>query len=166
MSKQEFRNASPLDARRCFNLETLAYNGDEAATLDKISKRIAVYPEGFLILEVDSKIIGFINSGCAYNVEMSDDDFKGLVGHDPSAPNVVILSVVVDPEYQGKGMAKALMSEFVRRMAEADKATIHLMCKEHYVPLYEKLGYRYVQPSASVLFGVQWHEMMMNLTNS
>ena len=165
MDNREFRNASPLDAKRCFDVEILAYDGDEAATLEKISKRIAVYSQGFLILEVGKEIVGFINSGCAYDVEMSDEDFKELIGHDPAAPNVVIMSVVVDPAYQGRGFSSALMSEFVRRMTETNKETIHLMCKEHHVSLYEKFGYRYTQPSASDHGGVRWHEMMMELPN-
>lgn len=166
MDNQKFRNASSLDAKRCFDVETIAYDGDEAATLEKISQRIIEYPEGFLILEVDNKVVAFINSGCAYDVEMSDEDFKELIGHDPAAPNVVIMSVVVDPAYQGRGLSTALMSEFVQRMAETKKETIHLMCKEHHVPLYEKFGYRYTQPSASDHGGVQWHEMMMELPNT
>ncbi|MEP2533989.1 GNAT family N-acetyltransferase [Shimia sp.] len=163
MDTHEYRCALPTDARRCFDVETSAYNGDESATLGKISKRIANYPEGFLILEMNNTVVGFINSGCAHNVEMSDEDFKELIGHDPSAPNVVIMSVVVDPEFQGRGLSAALMSEFVKRMTGAKKETIHLMCKEHHVPLYEKFGYRYTQPSASDHGGVQWHEMVMDL---
>ena len=160
---QKFRNATLSNAARCFEIETSAYEGNEAATLEKISNRIAEYPQGFLILEIDHKVIGFINSGCAYEVAMSDEDFKDLVGHVSEAPNVVILSVVVDPAYQGKGHSKALMREFVKRMAGMDKKAIHLMCKEHHVPLYEKFGYRYTKPSVSDHGGMQWHEMVMAL---
>ena len=163
MSKQTFRNAAPSDASRCFDVETAAYEGDEAATLEKISKRIALYPEGFLILEVNDEIVGFVNSGCASDVEMSDEDFKELIGHDPAAPNVVIMSVVVDPKYQGQGLSTALMVEFAKRMSDMEKATIHLMCKEHHVPLYEKFGYRYIQPSTSDHGGMQWYEMIVEL---
>ena len=158
-----FRNAQPADAGRCFEIETSAYEGDEAATHAKISKRIETYPEGFLILEVGRKVVGFINCGCAHEVEMSDEDFKELIGDDPDAPNVVIMSVVVDPAEQGKGHSRALMDEFVGRMRRMDKATIHLMCKEHHVPLYEKLGYGYLRPSTSDHGGMAWHEMSMKL---
>lgn len=161
MSK--FRNAQPADADRCFEIESTAYEGDEAATRAKIYKRIEIYPEGFLILEVDGRIIGFINCGCAHEIEMSDEDFKELIGHDPDAPNVVIMSVVVDPTEQGKGYSRSLMDEFVKRMQQMGKATIHLMCKEHHVPLYEKLGYGYLRPSASDHGGMVWHEMSKGL---
>ncbi|PRY22283.1 ribosomal protein S18 acetylase RimI-like enzyme [Aliiruegeria haliotis] len=163
MDERSFREANLADADPCFAIETAAYEGDEAATHTKISKRIATYPEGFLILEVDGEVVGFINSGCAYEVEMSDEDFKELIGHDPGAPNVVIKSVVVDPMVQGRGHSRALMDEFVRHMRRMDKSTIHLMCKEHHVPLYEKLGYSYLRPSASDHGGMTWHEMSLKL---
>ncbi|MBM1632232.1 GNAT family N-acetyltransferase [Sulfitobacter mediterraneus] len=160
---QTFRTAVPTDAQRCFEIEAAAYSASEAATLEKITKRIAGHPQGFVVLEVQGKVIGFINSGCAHEVDMSDDDFKALIGHDPDAPNVVILSVVVDPAHHGNGHSRTLMREFVRRMIALNKQTIHLMCKDHYVPLYEKFGYRYSKLSTSSYGGVQWHEMVMPL---
>ncbi len=165
MSEGEFRfrYAEPADASRCFAIESAAYDAGEAATLEKISKRVANYPEGFLILELDGEIVGFINCGCADQVEMSDEAFKELIGHDPEAPNVVIMSVVVDPAHQGKGLSRMLMDEFVERMRMRGKAAIYLMCKEAYVPLYEKFGYRYDQPSASTHGGQAWYEMSMRL---
>lgn len=97
---------------------------------------------------------------------MSDEAFKELVGHDPAAPNVVIMSVVIDPAQQGKGYATLLMRTFIERMAGQGKRTLHLMCKDRHVPLYERLGYRYVKPSASDHGGMAWHEMVMELPAS
>lgn len=163
MTAPTFRTAVPADTDRCFAIETTAYEGDEAATHEKIATRIAQYPEGFLIMELDGEIIGFINSGCAFDVVMSDEGFKELIGHDPAAPNVVIMSVVIDPAQQGKGYASLLMRTFVERMAGLGKRTIHLMCKDRHVPLYERFGYLYVKPSASDHGGMAWHEMVMEL---
>lgn len=158
-----FRHPDLQDAARCHEIESGAYEGDEAATLEKIRTRIAQYPAGFLILEVDGQIVGFINSGCAHDVVMSDEAFKELVGHDPAAPNVVIMSVVVDPAFQGKGHAKQLMDEFIRQMRALGKASIHLMCKQQHVELYRRMGYAYVRPSPSDHGGMAWHEMLMQL---
>ncbi|MCQ9425468.1 GNAT family N-acetyltransferase [Pseudomonas sp. LJDD11] len=163
MSSLYLRNATPADARRCYEIEISAYEGDEAATLEKIATRIAQYPEGFLIAETEGQIIGFINCGCAQVVQMSDEAFKELVGHSSDAPNVVIMSVVVDPLHQGKGYALQLMNEFIGRMRAMHKQTIHLMCKDRHVGLYEHMGYRYVQPSPSDHGGMAWHEMIMVL---
>lgn len=163
MPTLSFRNATPTDATRCYHIEISAYEGDEAATQEKIATRIALYPEGFLILEVDGVVVGFINCGCAHDVVMSDESFKELVGHSADAPNVVIMSVVVDPAHQGQGYSRKLMEVFVQRMKAMDKKTIHLMCKERHVELYKRMGYRYVQPSASDHGGMVWHEMVMDI---
>lgn len=163
MTEITFRQPTLKDAERCYQIETSAYEGDEAATLEKIRIRIAGYPQGFLILEQGGEIAGFINSGCAHNVVMSDEEFKELIGHDPSAPNVVIMSVVVSPEHQGKGFSTLLMRRFVEQMQRLGKKTIHLMCKEQHVALYAKLGYQYVQPSPSDHGGMAWHEMVMDI---
>lgn len=162
MNKPLLREPVLLDGERCYEIEIGAYEGDEAATLEKIRTRIVQYPEGFLILEVEDEIVGFINSGCAHEVVMSDEEFKELVGHDPMAPNVVIMSVVVDPAHQGKGYAKLLMKVFIQRMKALQKQTIHLMCKEQHVELYRKMGYQYVRPSPSNHGGMAWHEMVMS----
>lgn len=163
MSTLSFRNAALSDAARCYQIESCAYEGDEAATQEKITTRIAQYPHGFLIMEDAGEVVGFINSGCAHDVVMSDEAFKELVGHSVDAPNVVIMSVVIDPAKQGKGYSTLMMREFVRGMKALDKKTIHLMCKEHHVGLYERMGYRYVQPSPSNHGGMSWHEMVMAL---
>jgi len=163
MSTLTFRDAVASDAARCYQIESTAYEGDEAATLAKIQTRIAQYPQGFLILEDAGAIVGFINSGCAHDVVMSDEDFKELIGHSADAPNVVIMSVVVDPAQQGRGYATLLMGEFVSRMNALGKSSIHLMCKERHVPLYQRMGYQYVKPSPSDHGGMAWHEMVMTL---
>lgn len=163
MTQTTLRDAVPGDAVRCFEIESTAYEGDEAATLAKIAKRIDVYPQGFLVLEVDDEIVGFINSGCADEVAMSDSAFKELVGHDPAAPKVVIMSVAVAPTRQGRGFSKLLMAEFLRRMRAAGKREVHLMCKQRHIELYRRMGYDYVKPSASNHGGVSWHEMIQRL---
>lgn len=161
MTTPSFRTATPLDAGRCFAIETSAYEGDEAATLEKIATRIAMYAEGFLIMEQHGEVIGFINCGCAHDVVMSDEAFKELVGHDSNAPNVVIMSVVIDPAFQGRGYSSLMMRNFVERMKALGKRTIHLMCKERHVELYARMGYQYIKPSDSDHGGMAWHEMMM-----
>lgn len=158
-----FRQARPADAGRCFEIESAAYEGDEAATLAKIRTRILQYPQGFLVMELQGEVIGFINSGCAHAVAMADEAFKELIGHDPAAPHVVIMSVAIDPRHQGRGHASRMMRTFVAQMRQAGKRDIHLMCKERHVALYARLGYRYVQPSTSKHGGMAWHEMVMAL---
>ncbi|MFJ4197079.1 GNAT family N-acetyltransferase [Pseudomonas sp. NPDC089534] len=157
------RHVTAADLDRCYAIETLAYEGDEAATREKIATRIATWPDGFIVAEVNGVVAGFVNSGAAFEVQMSDEAFKELIGHDPAGPNVVIMSVVVHPDYQGQGLAKLLMTAFIERMRGLGKATIHLMCKERHIPLYAGFGFAYIKPSESDHGGMAWHEMVLTL---
>lgn len=157
------RNVTLADLERCYEIESVSYEGDEAATFEKIRKRIATWPQGFIVLEADGEVAGFINAGAAFEVRMDDDAFKELFGHDPAGPHVVIMSVVVHPGFQGKGYAAMLMKEFIDRMRGMGKSTINLMCKSVHVALYERFGFAYVRPSVSTHGGMEWHEMVLTL---
>ena len=157
------RHVLPADLDRCFAIETLAYEGDEAATREKIATRIATWPSGFIVAEVQGVIAGFINSGAAFEVEMADEAFKELIGHDPAGPHVVIMSVVVHPDFQGQGVSRQLMQAFIAGMRELGKTRLHLMCKERHVPLYQRFGFVYCKASASDHGGMAWHEMQLEL---
>lgn len=163
MSIPAFHLATVGDVDRCYEIEITSYEGDEAATREKIATRISRYPEGFMCMELNGEVIGFINAGCAWEVVMSDEEFKELVGHDPDAPNAVIMSVVIHPDHQGKGYSTLLMRQFVAHLKAMNKKTIHLMCKDRHVDLYAHFGYQYIKPSESDHGGMAWHEMMMTL---
>ena len=163
MSAPQFRTPTVADAERCYAIEIGAYEGDEAATLEKIALRIRQYPEGFMVLEIDGRVAGFINSGCADRVELSDTAFKELVGHHPDGRHVVIMSVVVHPDFQGQGLAAILLQNFILRMRRLGKESILLVCREQHIALYARFGFGYLQPSASGYGGHSWHEMALQL---
>ena len=163
MSNLTIRIVNKMDLDRCFEIEKASYAGDEAATKEKILKRIKVYPEGFIVLENNKEIIGFINSGATHKVALSDDEFKELIGHDPSGKHIVIMSVVVHPNYQGKGMAGKLLESFIETMKQSDKTDIYLICQTELIDMYTKYGFIYLGQSDSDHGGLSWHEMSLSL---
>jgi len=163
MTYLNIRNVTEHDIDRCYEIETVSYGGDEAASKEKILKRIRTYPEGFIVLENEREIIGFINAGATDNVVLSDEEFKELVGHDPNGKQIVIMSVVVHPDYQGQGMAARLMDDFIGRMKGMDKQEIYLICQTELIPMYAKFGYKDLGPSDSDHGGLSWHEMSLAL---
>ena len=158
------RQATHCDAERCHEIELAGYSGDEAATLEKIATRIRIYPEGFLVAEKDQGIIGFINAGACHEVELSDEDFKELIGHDPHGKHIVVMSVVVHPDYQGKGFAGSLMRRFIEDMRAMGKEDIYLICQTELISFYEKYGFEYLHPSESDHGGLAWHDMRLILS--
>ncbi len=166
MSKLNVRSVNERDLDRCFEIESVAYVGDEAATREKILTRIETYPQGFIVLENDSEIIGFVNSGATQEVELSDEEFKELVGHDPEGKHIVILSVVVHPAYQGKGMASKLMNHFIERMKALGKSDIYLICQTELIDMYAGYGFVNLGASDSDHGGMSWNEMSLSLQDT
>ncbi|MDR0235743.1 GNAT family N-acetyltransferase [Acinetobacter sp.] len=160
----QIRQVQLTDVERCYEIESLAYPADEAATQEKIRIRAGQYPEGFIVLEDQNQIIGFINSGSTDHVVMSDDNFKELVGHTPSGAHLVIMSVVVDPKLQGQGYAAKLMNAFIKQAKLLNKRSIYLMCKEEYIKFYEKFGFKFTQVSESSHGSEKWFEMQLILS--
>ncbi len=165
MSETFIRQVTKKDLDRCFEIERVSYSGDQAATKEKILKRITTYPEGFLVLENSQGIIGFINSGATHKVELSNEEFKELVGHDSSGKHIVIMSVVVHPKYQGKGMASLMMNHFINSMKELGKTEIYLICQTELINMYAKYGFIHLGKSDSDHGGMSWHEMSLSLAD-
>jgi len=157
------REAKEEDLDRCFEIETLSYEGDEAASKEKILRRIQTYPEGFIVLEVNNIIAGFINCGACNTVELSDEEFKELVGHDRDGKYIVIMSVVVHPNFQRRGYSTALMNHFIHKMKELQKKEIHLICQTSLLDMYASFGFKYIGESDSDHGGLSWHEMILEL---
>jgi len=163
MSSINMRLVTEQDLERCFKIETESYAGDEAASKEKILKRIKTYPEGFIILENEEEIIGFVNSGATHKVELSDEEFKELVGHDPSGLHIVIMSVVIHPKYQRRGFANLLLNHFIGAMKEMGKSNIYLICQTELIDLYAHHGFKHLGESGSNHGGLSWHEMSLQL---
>ena len=163
MNGLRFRQAQINDVDRCHMIEQAGYSGDEAATRSKIQTRIQTYPEGFLVAENETQVIGFVNGGACHKVTLSDEDFKDLIGHDPAGKHIVIMSVVVHPDYQRQGVAGHLMKHFIQQMADMNKEDIFLICQSELIGFYEKYGFNYLNASSSEHGGLDWHEMRLAL---
>ncbi len=153
------RQVTIEDLDRCCAIERAAYEGEEAATRDKIARRIREYPEGFIVLAQDGSVAGFINSGATDDVDLADEAFKELEGHDPAGRHVVVFSVVVHPDHQGLGLAGKLMDAFTARMQAMGKQSIHLICQDRHIGFYAKYGFVYGGLSPSTHGGLKWHAM-------
>jgi len=163
MSTIKLRNALRPDLQRCYEIERLSYSKEEAASKSNMQKRLIQFPQGFLLLENDKEIIGFINSGSCHEVKLSDESFKEMLGHDSQGKNIVVMSVVVHPDYQKQGFVSLLMKKFIEDMKNLKKEEIFFICKKELIPMYEKYGFKDLGESSSTHGGVAWNEMSLSL---
>lgn len=157
------RQANAADAHRCSLIENTVFLASEAATFDQIEARIIQFPEGFLVAENEDGVVGFINTGNTHKQDISDEALKSLIGHDPTGAYVVIFSLAVLPAWQGHGIAKRLIQAMIEDAKQRRKEALLLLCKDHLVAFYERLGFENTGVSASTHGGFCWYQMHYRL---
>lgn len=160
------RQVTEKDLLFCTEIEGLCFEPSEAASYEKIFSRQQQYAAGFLIAELKGKVIGFINCGATNSPDLTDEEFKAMVGHDDLGKNLVIFSLAVHPDFQKKGVAKQLLTVFIARSIEQNKSTLLLLCKSSLVSFYEDRGFINDGSSNSEHGGFSWWEMSKQLTNT
>lgn len=153
------RRVDAADLQACLEIEEACFSESEAASEEKIRKRGLLYPDGFLVAEIDGVVVGFVNSGATDDPDLSNEEFKDLEGHDPDGRNIVILSIAVSPGCQGQGISRPLMTRFIEQSRWLGKKKVLLLCKRDMIPYYEKFGFSEVGASSSTHGGSRWHEM-------
>ncbi len=131
----------PEDLEECFLVETSGFPPQEAATRATIKLRIDTFPEGFLVAEVDGRIVGLLNSASTNKEDISDEKLKQLIGHDVDGRNMVIFALAVLPEFRKLGIARQLMSRFTEEAREHRKQYVLLMCKLPLIAYYQGMGF-------------------------
>ena len=163
MNEISIRHALSKDLDECFTVETSGFPPEEAATRQTIQLRIDRFPAGFLVAEVDGKVVGILNSAATNKDDLSDEELKQLIGHDPHGKNLVVFALAVLPEFQKRGIAGQLMSRFVEEARGRGNGNVLLMCKQHLISYYERMGFAHVGLSKSTHGGAEWHEMRLAL---
>ena len=157
------RNVTMDDLTACHTIEANCFPAPEAAWTTSLRTRIEEYPEGFLVAELNGRVVGQVNSGSTHKDDISDEEFKQLIGHDPDGRHIVIFSLSVHPQYQRRGIADRLMSEFISQAREMGKDSVKLLCKDTLIPYYARLGFLDDGLSASTHGGAAWHAMTLSL---
>ena len=163
MNEYNIRMVEPDDLTACHTIEANSFPPCEAAWTTSLRNRIETYPEGFLVAEHEGRVVGQVNSGSTHKDDISDEEFKQLIGHDPDGSNIVIFSLSVLPEYRSKGIGSRLLADFVDLARDMGKTKVMLLCKENMVGYYERRGFRDIGVSACCHGNTRWHEMALPL---
>ena len=157
----EFRNIRPDEAKEAARVEKICFPPNEACTESIMKERAAVAADTFLVAwdRQEGRIAGFLNGLATDEYTLRDEFFKDARLHDPEGKNIMILGLDVLPEYRGKGLAKALMFEYLRREWDRGRKMIILTCLKEKIRMYEKMGFINRGLSKSCWGGEQWYEM-------
>lgn len=163
--KFEFRDIKAEESEIAAEIEQICFPPHEACTREKIIERVAAAPELFMVAvdKESGEIAGFLNGISTDETAFRDEFFTDISLYDPNGKSVMLLGLDVLPKYRMQGLARAIVSEYVRREREKGRRTLFLTCLESKVKMYIKFGFTDNGIANSTWGGEQWHEMSYNI---
>lgn len=90
-----------------------------------------------------------------------------VVGNDPKGSTVTIHSVVIIPEFQGKGVGKALVDAYIQYIKDAKipAKRLAMIAHGHLIKFYESSGFEKQGLSKCQFAGGGWYDLVMLSNN-
>ncbi|KAJ5165938.1 acyl-CoA N-acyltransferase [Penicillium capsulatum] len=174
------------DVDSCVDVEN-AFPEQERCSREKFLYRLTVCPElcrGLFVEPPDSKgqarLIGHViatrvsaNRVIDASMEMPSN-WQGstaavvnedqVIGNDPNGLSVGVHSLAINPAYQGKGIGRALMEEYVHYIQTSVQpvTSLVIIAHGHLIRFYESLGFTNLGPSPCAFGGGGWYDMLSN----
>ena len=143
-------------------LEKLGFPGSEAASREALEYRLTKFPEYFLTVREGEKIIGLID-GVLSDKKIIDDDVYPPGGGLAEGKNLMILGLVVHPDYRKRGIAADLMNILLDTARRNGVTHVALTCKKELISYYERFGFINKGVSCSVIGDIVWYDMVLDV---
>lgn len=155
------RKARPEEAKALAEIEKICFPPKEAASEEAVCERMRVFPENFLVAELEGRVIGFINGGTTDVPYLPDEFYHDVTLHKPEGAYQTVFGLNVLPQFRRRGIGAMLVRAFVRMADERGKKGVILTCKEQKIPFYEKIGFKYYGQADSEHGGAAWYDMRL-----
>lgn len=135
------RRVTMDDLEEVVNLESAAFKMTKEQTRDDMVGRIENYPDTFLVVQEDGKVIGHI-FGPAFNKRYIEDEL--YFNNHPNQKDdryQMILSLAVLPAYRKQGIATKLIEALVQVAKKQKRQAISLTCLPKLIKFYKKRGF-------------------------
>ena len=157
------RTARASDLEEIYSVETACFQKQFQISYDYYKLALSTCPERFYLLFVDHVLAGFINAMPTNKKDLKDSMLKGISDYDKNGSNLMVIGLMILPEYQHHGYATRLMKRFIRVSREEGKKRIVLTCRKELIDFYKKFGYIYQGISDSVLGYEVWYQLKLDL---
>lgn len=157
----EFRTIEPEEIEEAIAIEQICFPPNEACSAEAMRARVKVAADLFLVAidRENGKVAGFFNGIATNEEKFRDEFFKDAGLHDPDGKVVMLLGLDVLPEYRGQGLARKIVSEYIRREKANQRKLLILTCLENKIKMYEGMGYENHGTANSTWGGEEWYEM-------
>lgn len=155
------RFAQPKDMKEIYTTELLTFPPQEAAPPETYPYRLNHFPNYFFVAESDDRVVAFLSGRPVAGGGIKDEMY-----HNEPYPRgfaFALLSVAVNPEFQGNGFGIALVRRAITAARNMNRECIILACKEDKIGFYKKAGFYENGLSQSSHGGAVWYDMKMDL---
>lgn len=151
-------------------MEAASYPADEMASAETLAYRLEHAGPFFKVVLSDEgagsaapRVLGFVVGTLSVARELHH---QAMFEHAPQGQYFCIHSVVTDASLRRRGLARAMLREYVSQVRQEQGAALKamvLICKQPLVPLYQSCGFELVGPSAVVHGQDPWFECRLTL---
>lgn len=160
--KVEIRKADLQDLVALKIIEDACFPEAEAATLASLSERLKLFPESFLVAEVEGELVGFVNGAVIDEPIIRDAHYHDADLHNPEGAYQSVFGLDVDPAFRRQGIAEKLLMALIDASRKAARKGLTLCCKEEKIPYYEKFGLVNSGKSSSTHGNAVWYDMILH----
>jgi len=155
----EIRSADISDLNAIIALENECFPQAEAAARENIRDRLNEFPNYFLLLTIDDKLVSFVNGMLTDEENLRDEMYENASFHNAGGKWMMIFGVATSKSFRGRGYASDIINKLLERLRIEKRAGAVLTCKEHLIEFYEKLGFINEGASKSNHGGAAWYQM-------
>lgn len=143
-------------------IEAACFPAAEAASTEQIAARYEVFPECFWGAETeDGKLAGFVDGCRTDEPDLPDSFYADVSCHRPDGKWQTVFGLNVLPDCRHRRIATHLMMEMIAETDRRGMKGVVLTCKDHMMPFYDSLGFRWKGVSASTHGGAKWNDMLL-----
>ena len=155
------RTADMTDLAAVTAVEATCFPPAEAATEKDFAARLAVYPDHFWLLELDGKLVSFVNGMVTDEPTLRDEMYADASLHNDRGAWQMIFGVNTLPDYRRRGLAEQVLRRCIADAKAQGRRGCVLTCKAEKVHYYAKLGFVSEGRSESEHGGAVWYEMRL-----
>lgn len=158
----EIRKAELQDLAALKIIEDICFPQAEAATLEALSERLQLFPESFLVAEVEGVLVGFVNGAVIDEPIIRDAHYHDAALHNPDGAYQSVFGLDVDPVFRRQGIAGKLLTALIDAARQVGRKGLTLCCKEEKITYYEKFGMVNSGKSSSTHGNAVWYDMIVH----
>lgn len=141
MNEITYTQIMPNDIDDVIRIERATFSENEALSVESMIERINLIPDSFIAARnSEGTVVGYVSGPVTEGRYLDDESFERTEANPKTGGFQKIISLTVDPDYQGLGIATNLLLLLEKEAKSKKRLGISLTCHDYLVPYYENMA--------------------------